>query len=334
MIRVAVLGCGRIGRMHAENIHAHPRAELAGVYDVIADASEMVAQKLGVPAFSSSDEVFASDTVDAILIATSTATHVEFIEKAIKAGKPVLCEKPIDLSLQRVRDCAATIAGTDVPIMLGFVRRFDHSHKAVRTAIEAGDIGNVHQVIITSRDPDIAPDDYIRVSGGIFRDMTIHDFDMARFIMGEDFVSVSAQGARLVSPELMAECDDYDTVTVTLTTMTGKQCVITNSRRAVYGYDQRVEAFGDKGMAISENHPEHTTRLFALTHTQKSAPLKNFFIERYAQAFASEIDDFVDSVEQNSAPSVGFEDGYQALLLAEAALVSVREGRAVSLDQL
>ena len=334
MLRIAVLGCGRIGRMHAENIHTHPRAVLAGVFDVVAASADEVAAKLGVPQFSSAEDVFASANVDAVLIATSTPTHANFIEAAVSAGKACLCEKPIDLSIDRVKSCAAAIGQTTVPIMLGFVRRFDKGHAGVRQAIDAGKIGDVHQVTITSRDPDMAPDEYIEVSGGIFRDMTIHDFDMARFIMGEEFETVSAVGARLVSPTLMERCRDFDTVTVTLTTASGKQCVISNSRRAVYGYDQRVEAFGTEGMAISENHPENNTRLFAASHTDSKAPLLNFFIERYAQAFASEIDAFVDAVEHSEPPAVGFDDGYKALLLAEAAILSVREGRPINLSEL
>ncbi|WP_417208602.1 inositol 2-dehydrogenase [Antarctobacter sp.] len=333
MLRIAVLGCGRIGRMHAENIHAHPRAKLAGVFDVVHAAASDVADKLGVPRFASAEEIFASSAVDAVLIATSTPTHADFIEAAVAAAKPCLCEKPIDLSVDRVKACAKAIAGTTVPIMLGFVRRFDTGHAGVRQAIEAGQIGEVHQVTITSRDPDIAPDAYIEVSGGIFRDMTIHDFDMARFVMGEEFETVSAVGARLVAPALMRRCDDYDTVTVTLTTASGKQCVISNARRAVYGYDQRVEAFGSQGMVISENHPANNTRLYGASFTDRKAPLMNFFIERYAQAFASEIDAFVDAAEKKLPPAVGFDDGLRALLLAEAAILSVREGRPVNLSE-
>ncbi|MEY2991758.1 MAG: inositol 2-dehydrogenase [Pseudomonadota bacterium] len=333
MLKIAVLGCGRIGRMHAENIYAHPRAELAGVFDVVDAAARDVAEKLGVPKFESAQAVFESAQVDAVLVATSTPTHADFIEAAVAAGKPCLCEKPIDLSIARVKDCSAKIAGTDVPIMLGFVRRFDKGHAGVRQAIDRGDIGEVHQVTITSRDPDIAPDAYIEVSGGIFRDMTIHDFDMARFIMGEEFETVSAVGSRLVSPDLMTRCNDYDTVMVTMTTRSGKQCVISNSRRAVYGYDQRVEAFGTNGMAISENHAENNTRIYSETFTDKKAPLLNFFIERYAQAFASEIDAFVDAVETSTPPAVGFEDGHKALLLAEAAILSITHGRPVNLSE-
>lgn len=334
MPKIAVLGVGRIGRMHAENIAAHPRATLAGVFDVHEPSAKDVSQKLGVKQFGSVEDVFSSSDVDAVLIATSTPTHADLLEKAVAAGKPVLCEKPIDLSLERVNACAAKISGTKVPIMLGFVRRFDSGHSAVRKAIEAGKIGDLHQVVITSRDPGMAPAAYIEVSGGIFRDMTIHDFDMARFILGEEVVEVTATGSRLVDADLMNKCDDYDTVSVILKTASGKQCIINNSRRAVYGYDQRVEALGSAGMAISENRPINHLRLYSETSTDQAAPLLNFFIDRYADAFAAEISAFVDAVETGTPPSVGFEDGRQALILAEAAIRSVAEGRSINTNEI
>ncbi|WP_434291037.1 inositol 2-dehydrogenase [Celeribacter sp. SCSIO 80788] len=334
MLKIAVLGCGRIGRMHAENIARHPRAELAGVYDVFEPAAAELAEKLGANRFASAEAVFASDAVDAVLIATSTPTHSDFIEQAVAARKPVLCEKPIDLSLARVEACAKAIAGTDVPIMLGFVRRFDAGHRALRDAVRAGRIGTLHQVAITSRDPDLAPESYIAESGGIFRDMTIHDFDMARFVLDEDITEVTAMGSRFVAPEMMAKYDDYDTITVTLKTASGKQAVITNSRRAVYGYDQRVEAFGDAGMALSDNCRLNNMQLSAADYTGQGAALQNFFIDRYDAAFAAEIDAFVDAVENGQRPEVGFEDGRQALLLAEAAVLSVAEGRTVHTSEL
>ena len=330
MTGIVVLGTGRIGRMHAENIAAHPRARLAGVYDIHSPAAAEVAAQLGAAQFDSVEAALASAEVDAVLIASSTATHADLIEQSVAAGKAILCEKPIDLSLDRVNACATNIAGTSLPIMLGFVRRFDSGHAGVRHAIESGRIGELHQVTITSRDPDMAPDAYIEASGGIFRDMTIHDFDMARFILGEEVAEVTATGSRLVDPALMQRCDDYDTVTVVLKTESGKQAIITNSRRAVYGYDQRVETFGSAGMAISKNRTLDHVRLYAAEFTDRAAPLKNFFIDRYADAFAAEIGAFVDAVEHGKPVPVGFEDGRQALLLAEAAIRSAAEGRTVA----
>ncbi|MDR9782259.1 inositol 2-dehydrogenase [Rhizobium redzepovicii] len=334
MLKIAVLGCGRIGRMHAENIAAHPRATLAGVFDVHRSAADDVGSKHGVAVFDSAERLFSSSAVDAVLIATSTPTHADFIEKAVAAGKPILCEKPIDLSLKRVQQCAEAIGTTRVPIMLGFVRRFDPGHRAARDAIRAGDIGDLHQVVITSRDPGMPPVAYTEASGGIFRDMTIHDFDMARFMLGEEVIEVSAVGSRLVDPVLMQRLDDYDTVTVVLKTTSGKQCIINNSRQAVYGYDQRVEALGTKGMVVSENRRPNMTTLHCADFTGKGAPLLNFFIDRYAEAFMAEISAFVDAIGAGKAAEVGFEDGRQALILAEAAIKSAAEGRAIKTSEI
>ena len=334
MPRISVLGCGRIGRMHADNIAAHARADLAGVFDVHGPSAEEVAGKHGVRKFASAEETIASDTVDAVLIATPTSTHVDLLEACVNAGKPVLCEKPIDLSLDRVNALKNRIDGTDVPIMLGFVRRFDTGHAAARKAAVDGEIGELHQVIITSRDPGMAPDGYIESSGGIFRDMTIHDLDLARFMLGEEVTEVQASGSRMVDPALMERCDDYDTVVVTLKTATGKQAVITNSREAAYGYDQRVELFGSKGMVISENRRENLMTKYVAGATGIAAPLQHFFIERYGEAFDAEIDHFVDAVESGAPVPVGFEDGRLALLLADACFMSIAEGRTIKTSEL
>ena len=334
MPRISVLGCGRIGRMHADNIAAHARAELAGVFDVHAPSAEEVASKHGVQNFASAEETITNDSVDAVLIATPTSTHVDLLEACVKAGKPLLCEKPIDLSLDRVNALKKRIAETDVPIMLGFVRRFDPGHAAAKQASTDGDIGDLHQVIITSRDPGMAPDGYIETSGGIFRDMTIHDLDLARFMLGEEVSDVMATGARFVNPALMEKCDDYDTVVVTLSTASGKQAVITNSREAVYGYDQRVELFGSKGMVISENRRENLMTKHVAGATGIAAALQHFFIERYGEAFDAEIGYFVDAIENSAPVPVGFEDGRLALLLADACFMSIAEGRTIKTSEL
>ena len=329
MIRIAVLGCGRIGVMHAANIAAHPRAALAGVYDIHRPSAE----RTGAKVYASVEECLADPSVDAVLIATATDTHADLLEACLAAGKPVLCEKPIDLSLARVKTCAERIKGNTLPVQLGFVRRFDPGHRAVAEAVRAGKVGDLHQVVITSRDPGLAPEAYLRASGGIFRDMTIHDFDMARFVLGEEVETVFATGSRLVGPALMKTLGDWDTVTVVLTTASGKQAVIGNSRRAVYGYDQRVEAFGSAGMAVSENRRPHGMRLTGAEVTDAAAPLQNFFIDRYREAFDNEIDAFVTCIETGTQPEVGFHDGVQALVIAEAAGISVREGRTVKLAE-
>ena len=333
MIRIAVLGCGRIGVMHAANIAAHPRASLAGVYDIFVPAATAVSAKTGAKVFDSVAACLSDPSVDAVLIATATDTHADLLEACLAAGKPVLCEKPIDLSLARVKLCAERIKGATLPVQLGFVRRFDPGHRALQHAVQSGKLGTLHQVVITSRDPGLAPEAYLRASGGIFRDMTIHDFDMARFVLGEEIETVYATGSRLVDADLMTALDDWDTVTVVLTTPSGKQAVIGNSRRAVYGYDQRVEAFGSLGMAVSDNRRPNEMRLTGAAETDIAAPLLNFFIDRYREAFDAEIDAFVTAIETGTAPEVGFDDGMQALVLAEAALLSAREGRVVKLSE-
>jgi len=333
MLQIAVLGCGRIGQMHAANIAQHPNAGLAMVFDVYLPNAEMTASRHGVPIASTASEVFASNEVDAVLVATTTDTHADFIEMAVAAGKPILCEKPIDLSLDRVNACGAKIGGTDVPIQLGFNRRFDPGHRAARTAVTNGDIGDLHQVIITSRDPEMPPRSYYETAGGLLRDMTIHDFDLARFMLGDEPVSVFAVGGGLIDPAMMQQLEDLDTAMIIMQTADGKQCHINNSRTAGYGYDQRVELLGAKGMVQSDNRKEHELRRFSPTQTETSTPYLNFFIERYKEAFDAEIDAFVKCITVGSKPEVGFEDGRRALILAEAAYLSISQKRSVSVDE-
>lgn len=334
MLRIAVLGCGRIGQMHAANVAKHPRAELVTVYDVNQAAAETVAKALGVTAAASAAEVFASPNVDAVLIATATPTHADYIEMAVAAGKPVLCEKPIDLNLARVNACAAKIGNTSLPIQLGFNRRYDPGHAAARNAMLAGDIGDLHQVIITSRDPAIPPRAYLEAAGGLFRDMTIHDFDLARFMLGEEPTEVFAIAGALIDPALGAALNEVDSAMFILRTASGKQCHINNSRTAVYGYDQRVELMGSKGMIISDNRKPHEMRRYSATTVEASQPYQFFFLERYNEAFMAEIDGFVDCIEKGAKPLASFEDGRRALILAEAAYLSLKERRLVQVSEI
>ncbi len=335
MIRVAVLGCGRIGLMHARNIAAHPRASLAAVFDIYEPAAKAAAKANGAPVAASAEDIFADENIDAVLIATATNTHSDYIEMAVAAGKPALCEKPIDLKLERVNQCAATIAGTDVPVQLGFNRRFDPGHKAARDAVRAGEIGDLRQVIITSRDPAMAPRAYLEVSGGMLRDMTIHDFDLARFMLdGDPIEEVFALANALVDPALGAEIDDVDTAMIIMRTRDGRQVHINNTRSAPYGYDQRVELMGEKGMVLSDNRKSNECRKYTAETVEASEPYQLFFIERYAEAFMAEIDGFVDAIKNGVAPVAGFEDGRQALILAEAAYLSMRERRLVKINEI
>jgi myo-inositol 2-dehydrogenase / D-chiro-inositol 1-dehydrogenase len=326
MIRFALFGAGRIGAMHAANIAANPRAELHSVYDVHQPTAEKVAAAHGAKAVPSVEAAFAG--VDAVLIASSTDTHVDLITAAAQAGRPILCEKPIDLDIRRVEQCRRQIAGLDVPVQIGFNRRYDPTHRAVRDAVRSGEIGQLELLIITSRDPSLAPMEYMKVSGGIYRDMTIHDFDLARFILGEEPVEVYATGSIRVEPAL-AQLNDVDTAMVVMKAESGALVHINNSRRAVYGYDQRVEAFGSKGMVQAENHHATAVRRYTAERTAAQDPLLHFFIQRYAQAYIDELNEFIDVVENRQAPAVSFEDGRRALILADAAWEATRTGRAV-----
>ncbi|MDG1421551.1 MAG: inositol 2-dehydrogenase [Tateyamaria sp.] len=333
MVRIAVLGCGRIGRMHAANIANHPTAELAAIYDIQTAAAKDIAEKLNASVADSAKAIFIDPSIDAVLIATATPTHADYIEAAVKAGKPVLCEKPIDLSLERVNSCMKAIAGSSVPVQIGFNRRFDPGHKAARNAVIAGEIGDLHQVIITSRDPGMPHRNYWLEAGGIFRDMVIHDFDLARFMLREEPIEVFSIGGRLIDPNLMEELQDYDSTMTIMRTATGRQCHINTSRASNYGYDQRVELLGDKGMVQSQNKKPYELRKFGSTAVESTSLYLEFFIERYKEAFNEELNAFINSVEKNEPVPVNFEDGRRALILAEAAIKSAVEGRFIKIDE-
>jgi len=333
VVRIAVLGCGRIGRMHAANVAGNARTSLAAVFDTHDPSAQEVAGQFSVRAAASADEIMADPTIDAVLVATLTSTHADYIERAVAAGKHVLCEKPIDLSLDRVRQCADRIAGSKVSVQLGFNRRFDPGHRAARQALLDGDIGELHQVIITSRDPGMPPRSYYETAGGLFRDMTIHDFDLARFMLGEEPSEVFAIGGRLIDPALMDELQDDDTAMVIMRTASGRQCHINNSRTSTYGYDQRVELLGTTGMVISGNRKPHELTAYGAKSVENALPYLDFFIERYREAFTNEITAFADSIENGTPVQVGFEDGQKALILAEAAMKSALEGRFVKVSE-
>jgi myo-inositol 2-dehydrogenase/D-chiro-inositol 1-dehydrogenase len=330
VVRFAVLGCGRIGRMHARNIKAHPRAGLVACYDIVATATEETAAGLGARVAGSVDEVLAAPDVDAILIASSTDTHVDLLTRTAKAGKAVLCEKPIDLDSARVEACWREIGPLEPLVMVGFNRRFDPSFKALRDRLQAGEIGKLEQVVITSRDPAPAPAEYLKGSGGLFRDMTIHDFDMARYLAGE-IVEVHAMGANLVDPGIK-EIGDIDAAMITLRAASGAMVHISNSRRCAYGYDQRIEAFGEKGMLQAGNRHPTTVEAWTAERTRGQDPVLHFFIERYREAYDAEVDHFVDCFEKGTRPLAGFAEGREALRLADAAYESLRTGQTVRLE--
>jgi myo-inositol 2-dehydrogenase/D-chiro-inositol 1-dehydrogenase len=329
-VRFALLGAGRIGKVHAKAVTGNPDATLVAVADPMAEAAQAIATQYGC-AVRSIDEIEADKNVDAVVICTPTNTHADLIERFAKAGKAIFCEKPIDLDVARVKSCLKVVKDTKTKLMVGFNRRFDPHFAAVRKAIDDGNIGDVEMVTIISRDPGAPPAAYIRVSGGIFRDMTIHDLDMARFLLGEEPETVMATGAVLVDPEI-GKLGDFDSVSLIVTTKSGKQCVISNSRRATYGYDQRIEVHGSKGVVSAENQRPVSIEI-ATGAGYTRPPLYDFFMTRYTEAYAAEIAAFIASVKQGKPLSPSGEDGLIALALAEAAVKSAKEGRAVKVSE-
>ncbi len=330
MVKFGVLGAGRIGQVHSRAIASVEGAKLVAVADPVAKAAESVRDRYGCDV-RTIDQIAGSEDIDAVVICTPTDTHADLIEKFVRAGKAVFCEKPIDLDLSRVRDCLATVDKENGTLMVGFQRRFDPDFIALKSVIDDGQIGEVEMISLVSRDPGAPPADYIKRSGGIFRDMTIHDFDVARWLLGEEVDSVQAAASVLTDPEI-GKLGDYDSVNVILTTASGKQCTINNSRRATYGYDQRIEVHGSDGSVRAENHRESRVEV-ANGSGYTRPPLLNFFMSRYVAAYANEIASFVKAVSQKSPTVTTGHDGLMALALADAALLSVTEGRVVKVAE-
>lgn len=330
MKKLLLLGAGRIGQVHAKNVVARKDARLYGVVDVHGPAAAALAEATGARVFDHADAALADPAVDAVMICTSTDTHVEMILKAARAKKPIFCEKPVDLDIAKVNTCLAEVKQHGVPLLMGFNRRFDPSFRALRERLKAGELGEVESVKITSRDPQPPPPAYVKVSGGLFRDMMIHDLDMARYLLPEEPSQVFATGSVLVD-KAIGEAGDVDTAMVILRTRSGRLAHIDNSRRAAYGYDQRVEAFGQKGML--QAHNPTPTAVVATTGTgQQSDKPFHFFLERYASAYQAELDHFLEVLAGKAAPLVSGEDGRKALVLADAANESLRTGKLVEVS--
>ena len=332
-IGVGIVGVGRIGRMHAALVARDvPGLALAAVYDTDGAAAATVGEDLGVPATTSSDELISRSDVDAIAICSSTDTHVELLVAAAPTGKPLFLEKPVSLDLVEVDRALEAVASTGSFLQVGLNRRFDPAHRSVRDAVASGAVGALHLVRITSRDPEPPPLAYVKVSGGIFLDMTVHDFDMARFVTGSEVDEVYARGEVRVDPAI-GEAGDLDTAVVTLRHSDGTLTLIDNSRRSTYGYDQRVEAFGADGLAASDNPLVHTgvTRTAAGT---RGAVLPHFFLERYRASFIAGWAAFEQAVRRGDPPAVSGEDGRRALVLGLSAWRSVRECRPVRTSEI
>lgn len=328
MIKFALFGAGFIGKIHGANIAKHSEAELAYIYDVNAAAAEQLAAQLGGQVAASPEEIWASD-VDAVLIASSTNTHADLLSGAIQAGKPTYCEKPIDLDIHRVKDVVQQALQTDLPILVGFSRRFDANHCGVRQALQNGEIGKLEMMHITSRGPQPPPLSYVKVSGGQLRDQTIHFFDMLRWLAGEDPVEVYATGAALIDPAI-GEAGDVDTSMVILKFASGALCHIDCSRRADYGYDERVEVFGSKGMALSGRKPRREVTLYQGEKIISDGLHPGWF-ERMEPTFYEALDAFIKAVQGEKTEYPTLWDGLMAQVIAEAAVDSLKTNQPVKI---
>ncbi len=328
-VRFGVIGAGRIGKVHAKTIASNPKAKLAYIADALPKAAQDLAAMHGAKVASVDDIMNAKD-VDAVLIGSPTGFHAPQIQAASKAGKAIMCEKPVSLSVEMILETLKIVEANKSTLMIGFNRRFDPNFAEAERRIRLGDVGAIEMVTVISRDPAPPPADYVKGSGGIFRDMMIHDFDMARFLMGEEFVVVQALGSALVD-KAIGEAGDVDTAAVQMQTASGRIAVITNSRRATYGYDQRFEVHGSKGMIQAKN--VHNTTVEVLdAGGYRSDPIQNFLLERYGAAYANELDTFIAAVESgNRDPRPNGFDGLQAQKLAEAATHSWKTGQPVKL---
>ncbi|MBK1793270.1 inositol 2-dehydrogenase [Devosia sp. WQ 349] len=329
MLRFGILGAGRIGNVHARSIASSGRAKVSYIADAMPDAASKLAEVVGAKT-APLEEVIAASDVDAILIATPTDTHADLIEMAARAGKAILCEKPVSLSVSRIEECLKVVDAAGVPLMIGFHRRYDPNFSVLEKRLRAGEIGDPEIITITCRDPSAPPVSYIERSGGLYRDMMIHDFDMARFLLGgEEVATVHALGGVMADPAI-GKAGDIDTAAVHMQTASGKMVVITNSRRATYGHDQRIEVHGSKGLLRAANIHNTTVELANENGwTEDAIPFS--FVERYQAAYTAEIHKFLDYLEKGEAPRASGHDGLMAQKLAEAATESLKTGSVIKL---
>lgn len=335
MLNIGIIGAGRIGKVHGESITYHVKeAQVAAIADpFMNDAIKSWADSLGIPkVYTDYKDILKDDKIDAVLICSSTDTHADISIEAIRAGKHVFCEKPISQDLAKIKEVMEALKGSNVKFQVGFNRRFDHNFEAVRNAVAEGKIGDVHIVKVTSRDPDAPPVEYVKVSGGMFLDMTIHDFDMVRYLTSSDVVEVYANGTSLVNPAIK-EAGDIDTAIITMKLANGALAVIDNSRKADYGYDQRAEVFGSKGQVAVTNDSGSTAVISTASGVTGEKPLY-FFLERYMASFSKEVSLFVQAVINDTTVPVDINDGLQPVLIAKAAKKSLDENRPVQLSEI
>ncbi|NLK28489.1 MAG: inositol 2-dehydrogenase [Clostridiales bacterium] len=335
MLNIGIIGAGRIGKVHAESITYHVKdAQVTAIADpFMNEETTLWAKNLGIQnIYTDYKEILKDDSIDAVLICSSTDTHADISVEAIKANKHVFCEKPISQDLGKIKEVMEALKDSNVKYQVGFNRRFDHNFEAVRNAVEEGKIGDIHIVKITSRDPDAPPIEYVKVSGGMFLDMTIHDFDMVRYLTSSDVVEVYAAGTCLVDPAIK-DAGDIDTAIITMKLANGAIAVIDNSRKADYGYDQRAEVFGSKGQVAVTNDTNSTAVISTSEGVTAEKPLY-FFLERYMESFSKEVSLFVRAIIDDTEVPVTINDGLQPVLIAKAAKKSLDENRPVLLSEI
>ena len=331
MINVALFGLGRIGQMHGENLYAHKKFNLKYTFDIDKNLSKKISNKFDALPIDNPRIAFQDKNIDIVFIASSTPTHINLINEATKYKKIVFCEKPLDLDIKKVNSCKKKIKKFNPKIQLGFNRRYDPGHSSIKKDLKKGDIGKLEKIIITSRDPAPPPINYLKVSGGIFKDMMIHDFDLIRFYLQNDEVeSIYSIGSN-ISDKRFNKIKDYELASCILKSKKGVQCIITNSRHCSFGYDQRVELFGSKGMLISGNKNKNETQTFTKNNTFQKKPFLNFFIDRYLDAYKLQLDELAAYATKRKQPISSFEDGRRALIMANAALDSLKQKKQIKI---
>ena len=330
-INVALLGLGRIGQMHAENLINHKSFKLKYTFDISKKLAKNISRKFNTVDISTPEKAFRDKNIDLIFIASSTSTHIKFIKEAAKYKKVVFCEKPLDLNIDKVNKCFKEIKKYKPKIQLGFNRRYDPGHSSIKQELRKGKIGKLEKIIITSRDPAPPSLAYLKVSGGIFKDMMIHDFDLLRFYLEKDDIENIFTTASNISDKKFDKINDYELASCLLKSKKGVQCIITNSRHCSFGYDQRVELFGSKGMLISGNKSENETEIFTKNNTSQKKPLLNFFIDRYVDAYRLQLDELALYSRKKKSPISSFEDGRRALIIANAASQSLKQRKQIKI---
>ena len=332
MINIALFGLGRIGVMHAQNIYLNNNCSLQYVYDIDQALAKKIAKKFNSISIKNTRIAYTDKKVDVIFITTPTSTHIKYIMEAVKFKKTIFCEKPLDLNIKKINQCKKFIKKYNPKIQVGFNRRYDPGHYALKKSIQIGEIGKLEKIIITSRDPAPPSMAYLKVSGGIFRDMTIHDFDLIRFYLGNDEVKEIFATTTNLSDLRIKKINDYELAMCLIKSEKGVICMINNSRHCSYGYDQRVEVFGSKGMVISGNRRDNASEKFLGSKTAIKRPLLNFFIDRYEKAYQLQLDDLIYLVQKRKNPRASFEEGRKAIIIANAAYKSLKFNKVVKIN--